>query len=112
MEPPTISTCVPGEFVHNKFFMIPGDERKFKRCRMTAFMPTFSCEREAAGQVSPGGLLTTGVTVGVRVGVSVPTAVGVSVAEIVADGVNVGVGGTDVAVGVADGVTGTFVGVV
>lgn len=109
--PPLTSTCVPGGFVFKRLFAIPGDERKFKRCKMIAFMPVFSCEREAAGQVSPGGF---SATVGVRVGVSVKvgTGVGVSVAGRVADGVNVAVGGMDVRVGVADGTTGTFVGVV
>ena len=36
-------TCVPGGFVERRLLLlIPAEERKFKRCWMTAFMPTRS----------------------------------------------------------------------
>ena len=59
---------MPGGFVSSQLSRMPGEERKFKRRRMTAFVPTFRREREAAASQAVGtgadGEVKTGVAVG------------------------------------------------
>jgi hypothetical protein len=59
------STCVPGMFVRSQLSRIPGEERKFKRCRIMAFVPVCKRERELAAShaLSISGDPITGVGV-------------------------------------------------
>jgi len=89
---------------------MPGDERKFKRRRIVAFMPACKREREfGASHTSaldgmPGAGVAAdslgGVTVGEGIGVAVSEAATVDEGVFVGDGVEIGTG---VAVAVADG---------
>ena len=89
---------------------MPGDERKFKRRRIVAFMPACKREREfgASHTSALDGMPGTGVAVNSLRGVTVGERTGVAVSEgaTVDEGVFVGVGdeiGTGVAVAVTDG---------
>ena len=91
--------------------MMPGDERKFKRRRMVAFIPTCNCDREIASQTSASdGISTIGVGNGSGTGDSVGGGSGEGVGGCVAvavgdgNGSGVAVDGMDVALGV--GMTG------
>jgi hypothetical protein len=81
--------------MRTQLLRIPGEERKFRRRRIAAFMPICSRERERAASqaVSPEGDSAVGVEVEVARGV----AVGVS--GFVAGDVMVGVGGEAVETG-------------
>lgn len=72
------SMFVPGRFVRSQLFWIPGEERKFRRCRIVALVPV--CKRERAVAASQAVLAD---------GVSVP---GVGAASITAVSVGVGSG--------------------
>ncbi|HSB00878.1 MAG TPA: hypothetical protein VLE49_09520, partial [Anaerolineales bacterium] len=91
--PATTLTCVPGRFVRSQFSRIPGEERKFKRRRIVAFVPTCKREREVAiSQTSaaevPGlgvGVVSgAGVAIGEGTGVGLGSEVSVSVGETIA----------------------------
>lgn len=106
------STFVPGIFVRSQLFRMPGDERKFKRRRIVAFMPACKREREfgASHTSALDGMPGAGVAVDSLGGVTVGEGTGVAVSEAatVDEGVFVGDGdgdeiGAGVAVAVADG---------
>lgn len=62
---------------------MPGEERKFKRCRIVAFVPGFNCEREAAAsQAEVTGAAGAGVDVEAESAVAVGDGRGVEVGAI------------------------------
>jgi hypothetical protein len=87
---------VPGIFVSSQLSRIPGEERKFKRRRIVAFVPICKRERDvAASQTSVGGSPAMGVAVGPGDGVAVGEAIGVGLGS----EASVAGGGGGVAVG-------------
>ena len=74
-------------FVNIQLSIIPGDERKFNRRRMTAFIPTCSCGGKSAHRSDSEGTSTMGV------GDVSGTGVSVGSGTLVCSGVGVLVGG-------------------
>ncbi len=83
---------MPGVFVKSQLSRMPGEERKFKRRRIVAFVPTCKREREvaalqtSAADVPAGGVVASGagVAVGKGRGVAVGLEALVAVGEVIA----------------------------
>jgi hypothetical protein len=96
-----ISTCVPEIFVRSQLFPIPGEERKFRRRRIVAFVPDCRRERDLAASHAAIADGLSSPAVGVDVASITGGAIGVSgFVEVGGGGDSVGV---DSIVPVGDG---------